>query len=62
MSHTIKVFEAAKALGVSTRFLQMGLQQGRFPMFGTAVQMSKSRWRYYINRERFQQYIGHITE
>jgi len=50
--HTVK--EAAAIMGVTPRFLQLALQQGRFP-FGTAVKMK--RWSYYIHTERFIQYM-----
>jgi len=53
---TIK--EASQVMGVTPGFLQMGLQQGRFP-FGTAVKMS-TRWRYYINTERFIDYMTRL--
>ena len=56
MSHEkVTVQEAARLMGVTPRFLQMGLQHDRFP-FGTAVKMAK-RWSYYINAERFRQYM-----
>lgn len=46
----IGVQDASAIMGVTPRFLQMGLQQGRFP-FGVGVEMSA--WAYYINTERF---------
>ncbi|MEW8957825.1 MAG: helix-turn-helix domain-containing protein [Moorella sp. (in: firmicutes)] len=51
---TLTVKEAAEIMKVTPRFLQLALQQGRFP-FGTAVKMK--RWSYYINTERFIQYM-----
>ena len=51
----LSVPEAATVLGVTPQFLRLGLQQGRFP-FGTAVKMR--RWAYYINSERFYNYIS----
>lgn len=51
---TITVQLAAKIMGVTPRFIQAGLQQGRLP-FGTAVQFT--RWSYYINTERFLAYM-----
>lgn len=45
---------AAEIMEVTPRFLQMGLQQGRFP-FGTGVKMK--RWSYYINTEKFIKYM-----
>ena len=49
---TIK--EAASIMNVTPKFLQLSLQQNRFP-FGTAVK--GDRWVYYINTERFIQYM-----
>lgn len=51
----ISVAVAAKIMGVTPRFLHLGLQNNRFP-FGTAVKFDK-RWSYYINTERFIQYM-----
>lgn len=50
----ITVQEAAAIMGVTPRFLQMGLQQSRFP-FGVGVEMEQ--WAYYINTERFIKYM-----
>lgn len=55
MSSKLTVREAAAIMGVTPRFLHLALQQERFP-FGTAVKM-KGRWSYYINTERFLQYM-----
>ncbi len=49
------VQEAAKIMGVTPRFLQMGLQYGKFP-FGVAVKMK--RYSYYINRKQFEDYMN----
>lgn len=54
MPPKVKVADAAEIMGVTPRFLQMGLQYERFP-FGTAVKFK--RWSYYINTERFIQYM-----
>lgn len=51
---TITIQEAASIMDVTPRFLQMALQQGRFP-FGVGVEMD--RWAYYINTERFLLYM-----
>ncbi len=51
---TMTVQQAAAIMGVTPRFLQLALQQERFP-FGTAVKMK--RWSYYVNTERFLQYM-----
>lgn len=50
----ISVKDAAAMMEVTPRFLQMGLQQGRFP-FGVGVEMEQ--WAYYINTERFIRYM-----
>ena len=50
----ITIQEAAAIMKITPRFLQMALQQNRFD-FGTAVKFS--RWSYYINTERFIQYM-----
>lgn len=49
---TIK--EASEIMDVTPRFLQLALQQNRFP-FGVAVE--GERWVYYINTERFIHYM-----
>ena len=46
----LTIRDAARMMGVTPRYLQMGLQQNRFP-FGTAVKFN--RWSYYINAQRF---------
>lgn len=51
---TITINEAAEIMQVTPRFLQLALQQGRFP-FGTGVEMG--RWAYYINTDRFILYM-----
>lgn len=50
----LTVVEAAAIMDVDPQFLRLALQQGRFP-FGTAVRFK--RWSYYINAERFYQYL-----
>ena len=50
----LSVQEAAKIMGVTPRFLQLAMQQGRFD-FGVAVKMEK--WSFYINAERFKEYM-----
>ncbi|MFA5305960.1 MAG: hypothetical protein WC365_00785 [Candidatus Babeliales bacterium] len=52
--YTITVQDAAAIMDVTPRFLQLALQQGRFP-FGTGVEME--RWAFYINTERFLLYM-----
>ncbi len=45
---------AAKFMEVTPRFLQVGLQQGRFN-FGVAVEMKN--WSYWVNTIRFINYM-----
>jgi hypothetical protein len=51
---TISVQQAAEIMDITPRFLQLALQQGRFP-FGVGVEMG--RWTFYINTERFLLYM-----
>lgn len=51
----ITVPEAAAMMGVTPQFLRIGLRQRRFP-FGTAVKFR--RWAYYVNAEKFYEYIS----
>ena len=50
----LSIKDAASIMDVTPRFLQMGLQQGRFS-FGAGVEMDQ--WAYYINTERFVKYM-----
>lgn len=50
----LTVPEAAAIMGATPQFLRMGLRHNKFP-FGTAVKFK--RWSYYINAERFYQYL-----
>lgn len=50
----LTVQDASAIMGVTPRFLQMALQQGKFP-FGIGVKMGK--WSYYINTRRFYEYM-----
>jgi hypothetical protein len=51
----LSIPEAAAIMGVTPQFLRVGLRQKRFP-FGTAVKFR--RWAYYVNAERFYEYIS----
>lgn len=51
----LTVATAARLMGKSKRFLELGLQQGTCP-FGYAVKMD--RWCYYISPHLFKQYTG----
>lgn len=50
----LTVQDASAIMGVTPRFLQMALQQDKFP-FGIGVKMGK--WSYYINTRRFYEYM-----
>lgn len=52
----ITVAEAATAMGVSQQFVRIGLQREILP-FGCAVKMSGQRYTYYINPNKFNNYI-----
>lgn len=54
----ITVQQAASIMKVTPRFLQVALQQGKFP-FGVGVQME--RWAYYINTTRFIRYMKGLS-
>ena len=54
MDGRLTVQQAAAIMKVTPRFLQIALQQERLP-FGTAVKMKE--WSYYINADRFYQYM-----
>ena len=55
------VVEAAEMLGMNPQLLRLGLQQDRFP-FGVAIQTSKRRWSYYVNRRKFFEYLNGQNE
>ena len=52
---------AAERLGMNPQLLRLGLQQDRFP-FGTAIKTSRKRWSYYINRQKFFEYLNGQSE
>ena len=51
---TISIQDAAAIMDITPRFLQIALQQDKFP-FGVGVKMGK--WAYYINTDKFIQYM-----
>lgn len=57
MTSKMTIAEASKLMDVSQQFIRVGLQKGRFP-FGYAVQISASRYTYFISREKFFEYTG----
>lgn len=52
----ITVAEAAKIMGIAPMCLRIALRQGKFTSFAQAWQ-NNDRWTYYINKERFEQYL-----
>ena len=52
----ISVAEAAECLGKSQQFVRVGLQRGILP-FGNAVSTKGRNMTYYINPERFREYV-----
>ena len=51
------VTEAAKKLGMSPQSLRMALIQKLFN-FGVAIKTSENRYTYYINENKFKEYLG----
>lgn len=54
---TLSVEAAAKLMHKNASFVRKGLQAKRFD-FGYAVETSKGRWNYYINRKKFFETTG----
>lgn len=48
---------AARCLGKSEQFVRIGLQRGLLP-FGNAVPGIGKHWNYYINPNKFRDYVG----
>ncbi len=61
MPNHLTIAEASKLMGVSQQFVRIGLQKGILP-FGYAIQISKSRYTYFISREKFKEYTGISTD
>ena len=55
--HKVSISEAAATMGVSQQFVRVGLQKGALP-FGTAVQVSRNKYTYFISRSQFNEYLG----
>lgn len=49
--------QAAALMGKSTLFVYEGLRRGMFP-FGQAMQLTTSRWTYYISPPQLAEYLG----
>lgn len=58
-NNNMTVTEAAELMGVSPQFVRVGLQKGVLP-FGYAVKMSKSRYAYFISKQKFSESTGII--
>ena len=63
MTTKITVAEASKLLGITQMALRVALRQGRFSQFGEAWK-NEQKWSYYINKERFEQYLkaGNVND
>lgn len=53
----ISVKEAARCMGKSDQFVRIGLQRGLLP-FGRAVPGTGRCWNYYINPDKFKEFVG----
>ena len=53
----ITVADAAKLLGMSPMALRISMRQGKFTFFGEAWK-NDEKWTYYINSNRFSEYVG----
>lgn len=51
---TLTIQQASDIMGVSKRFLQVALSEGKFP-FGVGIRMKQNE--FYINTDRFIQYM-----
>lgn len=57
IQNNVPVIEAAKEMGKSPQFIRVNLQNKKLP-FGTAEIISGERYTYYINPNKFFEYIG----
>lgn len=57
MENSMTIAEASQLMGVSRQFIRVGLQRGILP-FGYAVQVTKSRYTYFISRQKFTEHTG----
>lgn len=53
----ISVKETARCMGKSDQFVRIGLQRGLLP-FGRAVPGTGRCWNYYINPDKFKEFVG----
>lgn len=61
MGIRMTVAEAAKRLEMSPMALRIAMRQGKFSFFGEAWQ-NNEKWTYFINRNRFEEYIAKYGE
>lgn len=60
-AENVTIAEAARLMGVSQQFVRVGLQKGILP-FGYAVQVSASRYTYFISKQKFAEHTGISAE
>lgn len=53
----VRVWEAARCMGATERYIRAGLLTGELP-FGTVTKGSNKRYTYYINPEKFRDFVG----
>lgn len=53
----LTISEAADLMGVSEQFVRVGLQRGVFP-WGYAIQVSSTRYTYFISKQKFCEALG----
>ena len=53
----VPVKEAAKIMEMDPQSLRIALKQGLFP-FGMAIKTSANNYIYFINRHKFEEYMG----
>lgn len=53
----LSIRTAARLMGVSEQFLRVALQRGIFS-FGCAVQITKKKYTYFINKSKFAEELG----
>ncbi len=56
----LKVKDVARIMGKNEMFVRIGLQRGILP-FGVAIKTS-SKYSYYINSNKFYEYVGISTK
>lgn len=59
--NTVKVSDAAKELGMSQLAVRMLMRQGVLPI-GIATKLTGNQYRYYIYREKLNDFLGKRKE